>query len=112
MQLGQHLRVLPQGAFRTNIGESKMNTTKVVSIKILGHVFKPMTSDDWECFAGAEEGTVICHLKDDRNTVLLFDPESKVLSEVTCDNDGNASQVDWTPNCILGDWSPLTAKTR
>lgn len=54
-------------------------------VTVLGYKFRPMTKHDWEGFAGAEEGTLICNDPSDR--VLLWHPGTEVLSEVMSDGE-------------------------
>lgn len=53
-------------------------------MQIMGHEFKPMTSDDWDGFAGATEGTLICALD---SCILLYDPSAREIIEVLEDGD-------------------------
>jgi hypothetical protein len=50
-------------------------------ITLLGHTFRPLNDNDWESYAGAEEGSLISYL-DDEKTVLMWDPAGKRLSEI------------------------------
>jgi hypothetical protein len=63
-------------------------------MKVLGHEFHEMTRQDWYAFAGAEPGTLICHL-DDGVTVLLFDPSSHQLHEMRFDAEGHMAEWTW-----------------
>lgn len=64
-----------------------------------GYEFKPMDERDWECFAGADEGTLICYPT--KNLTLLLAP-SGTLSELITTDDGDCTQTDWTPTNIIG----------
>src|SRR4051812_785040 len=55
-------------------------------VSFFGHEFKPMTDSDWDCFAGADEGSLICYVGDER-TVLIFSPASMTIVEMICSND-------------------------
>lgn len=46
---------------------------------VLGHKFYPMTQNDWYGYAGAVEGTLICHLD---NVDLLLDPNGQVHEHI------------------------------
>lgn len=68
-------------------------------MKILGYEFHEMTNDDWMGYAGAEQGTLICHVEDgDVGFDLLWDPANKTLSEIYTDADrkNGFNQRDWT----------------
>lgn len=53
-------------------------------LRLLGHVFYPMTQEDWQGFAGAEPGTLICHLE---HAILLWCPVSETVTEVLSNPD-------------------------
>lgn len=61
--------------------------------KIFGYVFREMTRSEWDGFAGAEPGTLICTDLD--GVVLLWDHSSDTLSEITYDGKGEFTQYDW-----------------
>lgn len=66
------------------------------AVKRFGYTFKPMTSDDWDGWAGADEGTLIYNSPDGEMTLLLA--PSGLLSEVhhtLKDNDVTFTQHDW-----------------
>lgn|ERR1044072_2786303 len=46
-------------------------------IRRFGHTFKPMSGNDWDGFAGADEGSFICYTDD---AVLILSPDEKNLS--------------------------------
>ena len=60
---------------------------------ILGHKFVPMSEDDWEGFAGAEEGTLICWAPDEQ-TCLLLAPDGSI-HETVFDDKGRAAAYEW-----------------
>ena len=64
-------------------------------MRILGHEFRQMTSEDYDGFAGADEGSWICELED---TVLIWSPGSGTLAEIY---DEGERQRDWTFMLIL-----------
>src|ERR1044072_4112337 len=82
--------------------------TKVV----LGHTFKPFSENDWHGFAGADEGSYICHITDG-NTTLILSPDGKTVSEFvwsepTDENPNGAVCHDWTRGARLMCWlSPV-----
>lgn len=45
-------------------------------VRVLGHLFVPLSRLDWYGFAGAEPGTLICHCED--GTTLLLTPDHMV----------------------------------
>lgn len=49
--------------------------------KLMGLVFSPMTDNDWDAFAGANEGSLICYC-DDEETVLIYDPNEETITEM------------------------------
>jgi hypothetical protein len=57
-------------------------------MRMLGHEFRPMDKTDFETFAGADEGCLICELDD---VVLIWSERDKVLTEITSDG-----ERDWT----------------
>jgi hypothetical protein len=62
--------------------------------KVLGHTFREMTDYDWQLFAGAEPGTLICTDLEDR--VLLWDPaRQRTLQEIRYDAAGRSSAWEW-----------------
>jgi hypothetical protein len=66
-------------------------TTQSAETKqLLGHVFRPLTEQDWECFAGADEGSFVSYCAD--GTALILSP-SGVVSEI----EPSGYQTDWTP---------------
>ena len=67
---------------------------------VLGHDFKPFTELDWDCFAGAEEGSYICHCADEK-TILILSPDGSISEIVWNDDTENASQVDYKPSKVL-----------
>ncbi len=68
----------------------------MANITLLGHTFAPFDDNDWETFAGAEEGSYICYVGDDK-TVLIWNPATKLLSEMDySDESWICSQRDWT----------------
>lgn len=62
-------------------------------MKIFGHEFVPMSQSDWDAFAGADDGSLICYPSD--GTVLIYSPHAKDLSEIYEDN-GATVQRRWT----------------
>ena len=64
------------------------------TFKILGQTFRPMNRMDWDTFAGAAEGSLICFCEDE-TTVLLYYPAIGTVSEVTQKEDGDSVQRDW-----------------
>ncbi len=67
-------------------------------VVILGHTFVPMDQQDKECYAGAEEGTLICNELE--HATLLWDPRRRVLSEMYGEGD---CQRDWYFTQIVGE---------
>lgn len=59
-----------------------------INIKVLGFEFRPMSDADYQGFAGANEGCYIYEHEND-NTVLIWDPSTKELSEIRSDDMGN-----------------------
>jgi hypothetical protein len=71
-------------------------------VKVLGHTFKPMDRNDWDCFAGADEDSLICYCSDER-TVLIYSPSKGTVSEISGDPDHGADrEVMWTSEAING----------
>lgn len=70
-------------------------------VKMFGYEFRPMNDMDWSTWAGAEEGTLIYHLRDERDTVLLWDPKNQTLSEYWTDKDENQHARDWTYQTVM-----------
>jgi hypothetical protein len=60
-----------------------------MTTELLGYRFEPMDDNDWQTFAGADEGTLICYL--DNGTALLLSPDGE-LNEVRPDG----SEFTWT----------------
>jgi len=63
---------------------------------ILGHVFKPMTKQDWYAFAGADEGSMICYPID--TVTLIYSPKTGIVTEITPDPDGERVEFEWSPS--------------
>jgi hypothetical protein len=64
---------------------------------VLGHLFRPMTQDDWDCFAGADEGSKICYTEE---ATMILNPDGSV-SEIRSTGDGiQSTQIDWKPEEI------------
>lgn len=61
-----------------------MKVTDEVVI-VFGLKFVPMDDFDWDTFAGAEEGTLICYVGE---TVLLYDPAAQTITESLPDGSG------------------------
>jgi hypothetical protein len=85
---------------RIRFEERDMTTTKTV----LGFTFNEMTRDDWDSFAGAEPGTLICtpdylcgSNADGRWGVLFLMPNGSIV-EATWDREegDNYREVTWT----------------
>lgn len=58
--------------------------------KALGHKFNPMSEGDWDAFAGADEGTLICYLDE---ITLLLTPEGSIVAV----NYEDGTETIWTP---------------
>ena len=68
-------------------------------MRLLGHEFKPMSRSDWDGFAGADEGSLICSCSD--GTVLIWSPVSNTVSEMLdqddmINNPTGLRQRDWS----------------
>jgi hypothetical protein len=66
---------------------------------VMGHDFREFDKRDWDCWAGAEPGSLICYCDDDK-TCLILSPDN-VLSEIvqvetTEENPNGCTQYDWT----------------
>lgn len=55
----------------------------------LGHEFVRMGSDDYETFAGADEGSWICYATDE--VTLVIDDAGTMMSEIITDVTGSGS---------------------
>jgi hypothetical protein len=60
---------------------------------VLGYTFKTMTRMDWDSFAGAEEGSLICH--DCKDATLILHPDGTISAI------GEDTQTDWVPSTVL-----------
>lgn len=58
-------------------------------MKLLGHEFRSMTPADYDDFAGADEGSLICMLDD---IVLILSPQTQTLTEISY---ADGSERDW-----------------
>jgi hypothetical protein len=67
--------------------------------RIMGYWFHPMTQEDWDGFAGADAGSWIHHCSDGR-TILIYSPQSGLLSEIVVKDDGLSAEILWTPQQI------------
>jgi len=75
--------------------------------RVLGYPFRAMTEGDRETFAGASDGAQICEGRgegdDFADTVLLWDPQEQVLSEIAYGEDGEVTQRNWRYAVVVGD---------
>lgn len=68
---------------------------KPPTIKRFGHTFRPMTGDDWEGYAGAEDGS---YIYDGEDCVLILSPDGKCLSEFNADG----LETMWSVDVVFG----------
>lgn len=67
---------------------------------VLGHDFKPFDKTDWDCFAGSDEGSLICYCPDEK-TVLILSPNGVVSEICHTDGDADTTQTDYQPTRIM-----------
>lgn len=71
-----------------------------MSIKrFMGLEFKLMKDDDFECFAGADEGSFI-HYGDDEQTVLILSEDEQELVEIVTKDDERFERT-WKHLCTI-----------
>lgn len=65
--------------------------------QVLGHNFVPFTDSDWQGWAGAEEGSLICHSD---GAVLILSPDGTIEEDVI-NKDGKLSAFIWKKEQIV-----------
>lgn len=65
--------------------------------RVLGHDFVPFSEQDWCGWAGAEEGSLICHCGD---TVLILSPDGTIEEDVHS-KDGDLQAFLWKKEQIV-----------